>query len=246
LLAQGGTAVGTGLNTYAGFAEKVAAQLAALTGLPFRSAANKFEALASHDTLIEVHGAFNATAVALMKIANDIRLMGTGPRCGLGELLLPENEPGSSIMPGKVNPTQCEALTMVCCQVMGNHVAATIGGSQGHLELNVYKPLIIRNVLQSARLLADAVVSFAVHCVDGIQPNEARIAALLEQSLMLVTALNPHIGYDKAAQVAKRAHKTGETLKEAAKALGFLDEARFDALVQPRQMLAPDVYKPGT
>lgn len=195
-LAQGGTAVGTGLNTPPGFDRLIAEQIATLTGQPFVTAPNKFEALATHDALVEFSGVLNATAVALMKIANDIRLLGSGPRCGLGELLLPENEPGSSIMPGKVNPTQCEALTMVCAQVMGNHVAITIAGSQGHFELNVFKPVIIRNVLQSVRLLGDASRSFALNCVAGIQANRARIEALLNESLMLVTALNPHIGYD--------------------------------------------------
>lgn len=242
-LAQGGTAVGTGLNTYHGFAEQVAARLAELTGLPFVSAPNKFEALASHDTLVEVQGGLNTLAVALSKVANDLRLLGSGPRCGLGELLLPENEPGSSIMPGKVNPTQSEALTMVCAQVMGNSVAATIGGSQGHFELNVYKPLIIRNVLQSIRLLGDAALSFTTHCVIGLEVNGPRVAALLSQSLMLVTALNPHIGYDKAAKVAKLAHKQGTTLKQAAAQLGYVREEDFDRLVRPELMLQPEVYQ---
>lgn len=243
-LAQGGTAVGTGLNTYEGFAESVASELATLTKLPFQTAPNKFEALATHDALVELHGALNTLAVSLMKIANDIRLLGSGPRCGLGELNLPENEPGSSIMPGKVNPTQCEALTMVCAQVMGNHVAVSIGGSNGHFELNVFKPVIIRNVLQSVRLLADASSSFTKNCVVGIEPNRARLNAIMNESLMLVTALNPHIGYDKAAQTAKKAHKEGTTLKAAAMSLGFVSDADFDKIVKPHQMLGPEPYVP--
>ncbi|HVO16978.1 MAG TPA: class II fumarate hydratase [Alphaproteobacteria bacterium] len=236
-LAQGGTAVGTGLNTKKGFAERFAREVSRITGLRFTTAENKFEALAAHDALVEASGALNVVAVSLMKIANDIRLMGSGPRSGIGEILLPENEPGSSIMPGKVNPTQTEAMTMVCAQVMGNNVAVTVAGSQGHFELNVYKPVIVYNVLQSIRLLSDAAVSFADNCVVGIQPNLKRIDSLMKNSLMLVTALNPHIGYDKAAKVAKKAHAEGTTLKEAALKLGFLTGAEFDRWVRPRDML---------
>lgn len=243
-LAQGGTAVGTGINTYVGFAEKVAAQIATETGLPFRTAENKFEALAAHDALVQISGTLNTVAVSLMKIANDIRLLGSGPRSGLGELLLPENEPGSSIMPGKVNPTQCEAITMVCAQVMGNHVAVTVGGSNGHFELNVFKPVIIRNVIHSTRLLGDAARSFTKNCVVGIQANEKKIQDLMKNSLMLVTALNPHIGYDKAAKIAKTAHKEGTTLKAAALKLGFLTEEEFDKWVNPFDMINPHEYKP--
>ncbi|XP_067585554.1 fumarate hydratase, mitochondrial isoform X2 [Pseudorca crassidens] len=238
-LAAGGTAVGTGLNTRIGFAEKVAAKVAALTGLPFVTAPNKFEALAAHDALVELSGAMNTAACSLMKIANDIRFLGSGPRSGLGELILPENEPGSSIMPGKVNPTQCEALTMVAAQVMGNHVAITIGGSSGHFELNVFKPLMIKNVLHSARLLGDASVSFTENCVVGIQANTERINKLMNESLMLVTALNPHIGYDKAAKIAKTAHKNGSTLKATAIELGYLTAEQFDEWVKPKDMLGP-------
>jgi fumarate hydratase class II len=238
-LAQGGTAVGTGLNAKKGFAERFAATMAEITGLPFASAANKFEALASHDALIEASGALNVLAASLMKIGNDIRLMGSGPRSGLGELHLPENEPGSSIMPGKVNPTQVEALTMVAAQVMGNHVTITIAGSQGQFELNVFKPVIIYNLLQSIRLLADAARSFADNCVAGIEVNRARIDELLRRSLMLVTALNPHIGYDKAAQVAKKAHAEGSSLKEAAMALGYVSAEDFDRWVRPEAMIGP-------
>jgi len=238
-LAQGGTAVGTGLNARIGFAEKFASHVARLTGLPFVSAPNKFEALAGHDAVIELSGAYNVLAASLMKIANDIRLAGSGPRSGLGELLLPENEPGSSIMPGKVNPTQAEALTMVATQVMGNHVTVTVAGSQGHFELNVFKPVMIHNLLQSGRLIADACISFADNCVAGIEPDRARIRQLLDQSLMLVTALNPHIGYDKAAQVAKKAHADGTSLKAAAVALGFLTAEEFDQWVRPENMLGP-------
>jgi fumarate hydratase class II len=238
-LAQGGTAVGTGLNTKAGFAEAFAAQVARLTGLPFITAANKFEALASHDAIVELSGAYNVLAASLFKIANDIRLLGSGPRSGLGELLLPENEPGSSIMPGKVNPTQAEAMTMVATQVMGNHVTVTVAGSQGHFELNVFKPVMIYNLLQSGRLIADAAVSFTDNCIAGIAPNRARIKQLLDQSLMLVTALNPHIGYDKAAKVAKKAHAEGTSLKEAAVALGFLTAEEFDRHVRPEHMIGP-------
>jgi fumarate hydratase class II len=238
-LAQGGTAVGTGLNAKVGFAEKVAAAVAEDTGLPFVTAPNKFEALAAHDAMVEVSGALNTVAVSLMKIGNDIRFLGSGPRCGLGELSLPENEPGSSIMPGKVNPTQCEALTMVCAQVMGNNVAVTIGGSNGHFELNVFKPMLIRNVLHSTAILGDAAVSFTEHCVSGIVANEKRISQLLNESLMLVTALNNHIGYDKAAAIAKKAHKDGSTLKQAALELGHCTEAEFDQWVRPEDMLVP-------
>ncbi|GAB1285758.1 Fumarate hydratase, mitochondrial [Apodemus speciosus] len=238
-LAAGGTAVGTGLNTRIGFAEKVAAKVAALTGLPFVTAPNKFEALAAHDALVELSGAMNTTACSLMKIANDIRFLGSGPRSGLGELILPENEPGSSIMPGKVNPTQCEAMTMVAAQVMGNHVAVTVGGSNGHFELNVFKPMMIKNVLHSARLLGDASVSFTENCVVGIQANTERINKLMNESLMLVTALNPHIGYDKAAKIAKTAHKKGSTLKETAIELGYLTAEQFDEWVKPKDMLGP-------
>ena len=238
-LAQGGTAVGTGLNARKGFAESFAKEVAAITKLPFRTAANKFAALATHDPLVDLSGALNTCAVGLMKIANDIRLLGSGPRCGLGEISLPENEPGSSIMPGKVNPTQCEAMTMVCTQVMGNHVTVSIAGASGHFELNVFKPVIIYNVLQSIRLLADAAVSFTDNCVVGIQANRERIDQLLHDSLMLVTALNPHIGYDNAAKIAKKAHKEGTTLKEAGIALGLLTAEQFDQWVRPETMLGP-------
>lgn len=238
-LAAGGTAVGTGLNTRIGFAEKVASTVSSLTGLPFVTAPNKFEALAAHDALVELSGALNTVAVSMMKIANDIRFLGSGPRSGLGELVLPENEPGSSIMPGKVNPTQCEAMTMVAAQVMGNHVAVTIGGSNGHFELNVFKPMIIKNVLNSAQLLGDASVSFTKNCVVGIQANTERIDKLMNESLMLVTALNPHIGYDKAATIAKTAHKKGSTLKAVAVELGYLTEEQFDQWVKPSDMLGP-------
>ncbi|XP_011499132.1 PREDICTED: fumarate hydratase, mitochondrial-like isoform X1 [Ceratosolen solmsi marchali] len=237
-LALGGTAVGTGLNTRKGFAEKTAAKIASLTSLPFVSAPNKFEALAAHDALVEVHGALNTIAVSLMKVANDIRFLGSGPRCGLGELSLPENEPGSSIMPGKVNPTQCEALTMVCAQVMGNHVATTVGGSNGHFELNVFKPVIVANVLRSARLLGDASSAFTKNCVVGIVPNIDAINKIMNESLMLVTALNPHIGYDKAAAIAKQAHKEKLTLKESALKNGLTSE-QFDEWVKPEEMLGP-------
>jgi fumarate hydratase class II len=239
LLAQGGTAVGTGVNAKKGFAEKFAARVAEKTGLPFVTAPNKFEALASHDAMAELSGALNVLAASLTKIANDIRLLGSGPRCGLGELALPENEPGSSIMPGKVNPTQCEAVTMLCAQVMGNHVAVTVGAASGHFELNVFKPVIIHNVLQSIRLLADGADSFAERCVKGIEANKERIERLRDESLMLVTALNPHIGYDNAARIAKKAHKEGTTLKAAALALDLVTEAQFDAWVRPEEMIAP-------
>nr|BFD62421.1 class II fumarate hydratase [Bdellovibrio sp. HM001] len=236
-LALGGTAVGTGLNTHPKFAVEAAAEIAKETGIPFVSAENKFEALASHDALVEVSGALNSAAVSLMKVANDIRLLGSGPRCGIGELHLPENEPGSSIMPGKVNPTQSEAMTMVCAQVMGNHVAVSIGGATGHFELNVFKPLIVFNVLNSIRLLADACESFTDHCVSGIEANHKQIQKHLEQSLMLVTALNPHIGYDNAAKIAKTAHKNGTTLREEAINLGLLSGEEFDNIVKPESMV---------
>ncbi|MDF2964924.1 MAG: fumC [Rickettsiaceae bacterium] len=238
-LAQGGTAVGTGINSKAGFAEKFAETIAKLTKIPFKTAPNKFESLASNDALVEFSGALNVLATSLMKIANDIRLLGSGPRCGFGELILPENEPGSSIMPGKVNPTQCEALTMVCAQVMGNHVAVTVGGMSGHFELNVFKPLIINNVLQSIRLIADASVSFVEHCLDGMTANLERIEELKNKSLMLVTALNPHIGYDNAAKIAKTAHKENITLKEAAIKLSLLTAEEFDKYVKPEDMINP-------
>jgi fumarate hydratase class II len=238
-LAQGGTAVGTGLNAPLGFAERFAEEVARLTGLPFVSAENKFEELAAHDALVELSGMLNVLAVSLTKIANDVRLLGSGPRCGLGELRLPENEPGSSIMPGKVNPTQCEALTMVCAQVMGNHVTVTIAGASGHFELNVHKPVIIHAVLQSIRLLADGARSFTDKCVVGIEADAARIDQLLHQSLMLVTALNPKIGYDNAAKVAKKAYADGSSLKEAAIALDLLSAEEFDDLVRPEKMLGP-------
>jgi len=236
-LAQGGTAVGTGLNAPKGFAEAFAAEIADLTGLPFESAPNKFAELAAHDTMVELSGALNVIAVALTKIANDVRLLGSGPRCGLGELKLPENEPGSSIMPGKVNPTQAESLTMVAAQVMGNHVAVTVGGLQGHMELNVFKPLIGANVVRSINLLADGMESFTARCLDGMEPDERRIADLMNKSLMLVTALAPEIGYDNAANIAKHAHKNGLTLKEAGLELGLVDEPTFDRVVKPELML---------
>lgn len=238
-LAIGGTAVGTGLNTHPQFAVEVAAQIAKETKIAFISAENKFEALATHDALVEVSGALKSVAVSLMKIANDIRLLGSGPRCGIGELSLPENEPGSSIMPGKVNPTQSEAMTMVCAQVIGNDVAVSVGGATGHFELNVFKPLIVFNVLNSTRLLADACESFADNCVVGIEANTAQIKKHLDNSLMLVTALNPHIGYDKAAQIAKTAHKNGTTLKEEAVKLGHLTPEQFDKFVRPETMIGP-------
>ncbi len=238
-LAQGGTAVGTGLNAKAGFAEAFAEEVARITGLPFVSAENKFEALACHDALVDAHGSLNTLAVSLMKIANDVRLLASGPRCGIGEIELPENEPGSSIMPGKVNPTQSEAMTMVCAQVMGNHTTVSIAGATGHFELNVFKPVIAFNVLQSIRLLADAVASFTDNAVVGITPNRERIGQLLNESLMLVTALNPHIGYDNAARIAKKAHKEGTTLKQAGVALGLLTEEQFDQWVRPETMVRP-------
>ena len=238
-LALGGTAVGTGLNTHPEFAARAAAAIAGFTGLPFRSAPNKFEALAAHDALVFLHGSLKSLAAGLMKIANDVRWLASGPRCGLGELSIPENEPGSSIMPGKVNPTQSEAMTMVCAQVFGNDVAVNFGGASGNFELNVFKPLIIHNTLHSIRLLSDACRSFAEHCAAGIQPNLPVIDRLLHESLMLVTALNPHIGYDNAARVAKKAHKEGTTLKAAAVELGLLTPEEFDRLVRPEEMLGP-------
>jgi len=238
-LAQGGTAVGTGLNTHERFAEGVAAELSRLTGLPFRPAANMFEALATHDAIVAAHGALNTLAASLFKIANDVRLLGSGPRAGIGELILPENEPGSSIMPGKVNPTQAEAVTMVCARVFGNQATVTFAGSQGHLELNVFKPVIADAILQSTRLLADASVSFAENCVDGIAANEERIGELLSRSLMLVTALAPTIGYDAAAGIAKKAHRNGTTLREEALLSDLVDEETFDAVVDARRMIGP-------
>jgi fumarate hydratase, class II len=238
-LAQGGTAVGTGLNSKPGFAELFAKNAQKITKLPFTSAVNKFEALASNDAYVFAHGAINSVATGLFKIANDIRLLGSGPRSGLGELVLPENEPGSSIMPGKVNPTQCEAMTMVCCQVFGNHTAITVAGSQGHFELNVYKPVMAHCMMQSIQLIADVARSFTDHCIDGIRADEKRIRELMERSLMLVTALAPKIGYDNAAKVAKAAHANGTTLKEEALALGLIDTKEFDRLVQPVKMIQP-------
>ena len=235
-LALGGTAVGTGINTPKGYSEKVAEQIARLTGLPFFTAVNKFESLAAHDAIVESHGALKTVAVSLMKIANDIRFLASGPRCGIGEIFIPENEPGSSIMPGKVNPTQVEALSMVCVQVLGNDVAINIGGSNGHFELNVFKPVIIANFLQSARLIGDACVSFNEHCAIGIEPNYVNIKKNLNNSLMLVTALNTHIGYEKAAEIAKKAHKENLTLKEAAIKLGYVNADDFDLWVDPAKM----------
>ena len=238
-LALGGTAVGTGLNTHPEFAARGAAKIAQLTGLPFTSAPSTFEALAAHDAVVEASGVMKTLACSLMKIANDIRWLGSGPRCGLGEIALPANEPGSSIMPGKVNPTQAEAMTMVCCQVIGNDTAINVAGASGNFELNVYKPVMIHNLLQSIRLLADACESFADHCVVGIEPNHERIAELLNRSLMLVTALNPHVGYDNAAKIAKQAHADGTSLKEAALALGLVTAEQFDQWVRPQDMLGP-------
>jgi fumarate hydratase class II len=238
-LAQGGTAVGTGLNAHPEFAERFAKKVEELTALPFTSAENKFEALASNDALVFTHGALASLATGMFKIANDIRLMGSGPRSGLGEISLPENEPGSSIMPGKVNPTQAEAITMLCAQVAGNQTTVTFAGSQGHFELNVFKPVIITAVLQSIRLLADGAVSFTDHCVVGIKPNLERISDLMQRSLMLVTALAPKIGYDQAAAIAKSAHKNGTTLKEEALKSGSVTAEEFDAIVRPETMLAP-------
>ena len=239
-LAAGGTAVGTGLNTHVEFGERLAAQLRQRTGLDFISAPNKFAALAAHDELVSAHGALKTLAAAMMKIANDVRWLASGPRSGLGELTIPENEPGSSIMPGKVNPTQCEAMTMLCCQVFGNDVAINIGGASGNFELNVFKPLLAHNFLQSVRLLADGMHSFDVHCASGIEANHERIADLMARSLMLVTALAPHIGYDRAAQIAKQAHKEGGTLKDTALALGYVTEEQFEQWVKPEQMIRPD------
>ncbi|MFC4816270.1 class II fumarate hydratase [Flavobacterium sp. GCM10023249] len=236
-VALGGTAVGTGLNTPKGYDMKVASYIAQFTGHPFVTAPNKFEALASHDAIVETHGALKQLAVSLNKIANDIRMLASGPRSGIGEILIPENEPGSSIMPGKVNPTQCEALTMVCAQVLGNDVAITVGGMQGHYELNVFKPVMAANFLQSARLLGDACVSFDAHCAQGIQPNHARIKELVDNSLMLVTALNTKIGYYKAAEIAQTAHQNGTTLKEEAIRLGYVSAKDFDAWVKPEDMV---------
>ena len=238
-LAQGGTAVGTGINSKVGFAEKFAEKVSDITGLPFVTAPNKFESLAAHDAMVEVSGALNTIATSLMKIANDIRLLGSGPRSGLGELSLPANEPGSSIMPGKVNPTQCEALTQVCAQVMGNNVAVSVGNSHGHLELNVFKPMMVYNVLMSIRLIADGCMSFTDNCVVGIEANEERINKLMNESLMLVTALNPHIGYDNAAKIAKKAHNDGTTLKEAGIALDLLTEEQFADWIKPEEMVKP-------
>ena len=238
-LAQGGTAVGTGLNAAAGFAERFAEEVSKITNLSFQTADNKFEALAAHDAIVEASGALNTVACSLMKIANDIRLLGSGPRCGIGELLLPANEPGSSIMPGKVNPTQAEAMTMVCAQIMGNHVTVSVAGSNGHFELNVFKPVLIYSLLQSAKLIADACDSFNQNCVAGITPNTGRIQSLMEESLMLVTALNPHIGYDNAAKVAKKAYAEDKTLKAAAVELGLLTDEQFDDWVRPENMLGP-------
>jgi fumarate hydratase class II len=238
-LALGGTAVGTGLNTHPEFAVKAAKNISEISSLPFLTGRNKFEGLAAHDALVEFSGVLKTLAVSLMKIANDIRLLGSGPRCGIGELNLPANEPGSSIMPGKVNPTQSEAMTMVCAQVMGNDVAVNIGGATGHFELNVFKPVIIYNVLQSIRLISDASESFTDNCVIGIEPNEKNINKHLTESLMLVTALNPHIGYDNAAKIAKKAHAEGKTLKETAVELGLLTEEKFDEVVRPEQMIGP-------
>ena len=236
-LALGGTAVGTGLNTHPEYAVRVADELAKITGQAFVTAPNKFEALATCDALVHTHGALKGLAASLMKIANDVRWLASGPRCGIGEISIPENEPGSSIMPGKVNPTQCEAMTMLCCQVMGNDVAVNMGGASGNFELNVYRPMVIHNVLQSIRLLADGMESFDEHCAVGIEPNRERISQLLNESLMLVTALNTHIGYDKAAEIAKKAHKEGLTLKASALALGYLTDAEFDAWVRPEAMV---------
>lgn len=242
-LAQGGTAVGTGLNTYKGFDVAVAEEVSKLTGLTFETAPNKFEALAAHDAVVEASGALNTIAVSFMKIANDIRYLGSGPRCGLGELSLPENEPGSSIMPGKVNPTQCEALTMVAAQVMGNNTTISIAGSYGQFELNVFKPVLIKNLLQSIRLLADGARSFTKNCVVGIQANKANINKLLNESLMLATILNSHLGYDKVAACAKKAHKEGTTLKESTVALGYLTPEEFDEKVRPELMISPTIFE---
>ncbi|KDN41519.1 fumarate hydratase [Tilletiaria anomala UBC 951] len=240
MLAQGGTAVGTGLNTFKGFDSKVAAEISKITDVPFETAPNKFEALAAHDAIVEASGALNTIAVSLMKIANDIRYLGSGPRCGLGELSLPENEPGSSIMPGKVNPTQCEALTMVAAQVMGNNTTISVAGSYGQFELNVFKPVLVKNLLQSIRLLADGARSFTKNCVVGIEANREKIDQILRESLMLATILNSHLGYDNVAKAAKKAHKEGLTLKDATVQLGFLSPEEFDQKVRPELMLGPD------
>ena len=240
-LALGGTAVGTGLNTHPEYAVRVAQELATITQQPFVTAPNKFEALATCDALVHAHGALKGLAASLMKIANDVRWLASGPRCGIGELSIPENEPGSSIMPGKVNPTQCEAMTMLCCQVMGNDVAVNMGGASGNFELNVFRPMVIHNVLQSVRLLADGMESFNEHCAVGIEPNRERIDQLLNESLMLVTALNTHIGYDKAAEIAKKAHKEGLTLKNAALALGYLSADEFDRWVRPQELVGSQI-----
>ncbi|WP_318377240.1 class II fumarate hydratase [Enterobacter sp.] len=242
-LALGGTAVGTGLNTHPEYAMRVAEELAATTGQAFVTAPNKFEALATCDALVHTHGALKGLAASMMKIANDVRWLASGPRCGIGEIAIPENEPGSSIMPGKVNPTQCEAMTMLCCQVLGNDVAVNMGGASGNFELNVFRPMVIHNVLQSVRLLADGMESFNEHCATGIEPVRSRIDQLLNESLMLVTALNTHIGYDKAAEIAKKAHKEGLTLKDAALALGYLTAEEFDSWVRPESMVGS--MKPG-
>lgn len=242
-LAQGGTAVGTGLNTFEGYDTKIAEELSRLTDIPFSAAPNKFEALASNDAMVEVSGALNVIGASLMKIANDIRLLGSGPRCGLGELLLPENEPGSSIMPGKVNPTQCEAMTMVCAQVMGNNVAVTVGDSNGHFQLNVFKPVIVANVLRSIQLIADACDSFKDNCVDGIEVNYEKVDDYVARCLMLVTALNPHIGYDNAAKIAKKAHKDKTGLKEAGIALNLFTAEQYAQWLKPADMISPTKYK---
>jgi fumarate hydratase class II len=234
--ALGGTAIGTGLNTHPSFGKNVMLKIAEHTGISFRTAENYFESIASRDAQVELMGALNTTVTSCIKIANDIRLLGSGPRCGLGELMLPENEPGSSIMPGKVNPTQCEAMTMVCCQVMGNHTAITMAGSQGHFELNVFKPVIAYNILQSIKILAEACISLTDNCIKGIEPNLQRITELMEGSLMVVTAIAPTIGYDKATEIAKAAHKNGTTLREEALRLGYVSEAEFDATVRPEKM----------
>jgi fumarate hydratase class II len=242
-LALGGTAVGTGLNTIQGYDVAIAAEIAKETNIPFVTAPNKFEALAAHDSLVEVSGALNVVSCSLHKIANDIRLLGSGPRCGLGESSLPENEPGSSIMPGKVNPTQCEAVTMVCAQIFGNHAAVTFAGAQGHFELNVFKPVMAANVLSSARLLGRAAQNFSEKCLEGIVANETRIAQLLHESLMLVTALNPHIGYDKASEIAKTAHKHGWSLQQAAVNSGYVTAEQFQEWVVPEHMIGPTLPK---
>ncbi len=236
-LALGGTAVGTGLNTPKGYSETVAKHIASISGLPFVTAKNKFEALSAHDAIVESSGALKRLAVSLMAIANNVRMLASGPRCGIGEILIPENEPGSSIMPGKVNPTQAEAMTMVCAQVIGNDAAITVAGTHGHFQLNVFKPVMIYNLLESARLLGDACESFDEHCASGIEPNQERIKMHLNNSLMLVTALNTHIGYYKAAEIAKKAHKENTTLKEATIALGYLTSEEFDQVVVPEQMI---------